>query len=281
MLALLTILGAALFLETAISLLRRRRAPAEHVLLPAALVFLAAPQLGHLSLPVVAPNDVILSDGLRLVAVVLLLAIAVTEAVRAHAATATVAAVEERRRLARDLHDGLAQDLAFIAAHEARIAEALGQEHPVVRAAKRALTLSRGTISELSDAPGASVDQALEAVADELRQRFGVDIVVDVRLTPEPTAQVRQHLSRIAREAITNAARHGGARSVLVTLTGDRDTLTLRIRDDGCGISQTQGININGGFGLISIGERADALGGSLRIRPMTDRGTLLEVSVP
>ena len=280
-LALLTILGAALFLEPAISLLRRRRAPAEYVLLPAALVLLATAQLGRLALPVMAPRDVILSDGLRLVAVVLLLTIAVTEAVAAYAATATTAASEERRRLARDLHDGLAQDLAFIAAHEARIAEALGQEHPVVRAAKRALTLSRGTISELSDAPGASVDQALEAVAGELSQRFGVDIVVDVRLTREPTAQVRQHLSRIVREAITNAARHGGARNVLVTLAGDHDTLTLRVRDDGCGISHSPGTNVNGGFGLISISERADALGGSLRIRPMTDRGTLLEVSVP
>ena len=179
------------------------------------------------------------------------------------------------------MHDGLAQDLAFIAAHEARIAEALGQEHPVVRAAKRALSLSRGTISELSDAPGASVEQALEAVADELAQRFGVDIVVDARFAPEPTAQVREHLSRITREAITNAARHGQASSVLVTLTGDGDALTLRIRDDGRGISGTKGTNTTGGFGLVSIGERADALGGSLHIRPMTDRGTLLEVSVP
>lgn len=280
-LALLIVVGAALFLVPAIALLRTRRGQAEHMLLPAALILLSAAQLGHLAMPVAAQSDVIVSDGLRLIAVVLLLAIAVTEAARTRAATAAAAAVEERRRLARDLHDGLAQDLAFIAAHEARIAEALGRDHPVVRAAQRALTLSRGAISELSDAPGASVEHALEAVAAELSERFGVEVLVDVRLDPEPAARVREHLSRITREAITNAARHGEAGTVLVTVTGNDDALRLRIRDDGWGLSRTNGRNPTGGFGLVSISERAAAIGGSLDVQQIGDRGTLLQVSVP
>ena len=65
--------------------------------------------------------------------------------------------MQERRRIARDLHDGLAQDLAFIAAHGDQIAREAGEEHPLAIAARRALALSRGAIADLSasDAPSA------------------------------------------------------------------------------------------------------------------------------
>ena len=76
---------------------------------------------------------------------------------------------------------------------------------------KRALAISRLTISELSDPDGATAHEALDAIARELGDRFDIAIAVNARLDRDLEAQEREHVTRIAREAIANAARHGGA----------------------------------------------------------------------
>lgn len=275
--------GAAVFVQAAIAFVRAQRHERNSLaLLPAALILLAAAQLSHLMLPWLAPDDIALSEGLRLLAVALVLAAAVGGAAQAQAVAAKEASIAERRRVASDLHDGLAQDLAFIAAYGERIAEQLGAEHPVVVAARRALVVSRGKIAELTDPPGASAEEALRAVANDLGQRFGIDVMVDVQLDREPDAHVREHVSRITREAITNAARHGKASAVIVTLKRNGGETTLRVRDDGCGISTTaRADSPDGGFGLSSIRERAAALGGTLSVRQPDSHGTVLEVVLP
>ena len=117
-----------------------------------------------------------------------LVAAAVSQELQLRARAARAAALAERRRVAQDLHDGIAQDLAFIVAHGAQMARELGDEHPITVAARRALSVSRGTISELSDLSATNADEALEAVALELRGRFGIAITVyahpDVRSRP-------------------------------------------------------------------------------------------------
>src|SRR5262249_2840960 len=154
--------------------------------------------------------------AMRVPAIALLLCAAVVLERRVRARWAKAAALAERRRVARDLHDGIAQDLAFIAAHGAQMASEMGGDHPVVVAARRALAVSRSTISDLSDPAGATAGEALDAVAHELRERFDVAIAVDAQIDDHLPSGVREHLSRIAREAIANAARHGQARNVLV-----------------------------------------------------------------
>ena len=139
-----------------------------------------------------------------------------------HARFARATALAERRRVARDLHDGIAQDLAFIAAHGPRFAEELGDEHPVVIAAKRALALSRSAISDLSDPAGATAHESLDAIAQELQDRFGIAIAVDASLDQDLESGERENVTRIAREAIANAARHGKAQNVIVSLTAQR-----------------------------------------------------------
>ena len=123
------------------------------------------------------------------------------------------------------------------------------------------------TISELTDPEGASAHESLEAVAQELRDRFAVTIAVDTsapQVDLEPRA--REHVTRIAREAIANAARHGGAQNVVVSLTTHGRGVALRVVDDGCGIAQAHSDPVHDGFGLRSMRERAAALGG-LRAR--------------
>jgi signal transduction histidine kinase len=191
------------------------------------------------------------------------------------------AALAERRRVARDLHDGLAQDLAVIAAHGASMAHKIGEDHPVVVAARRALAISRGTISELTDPEGATTHESLEAIAHELHDRFAVKIAVDAQLEVDLEPRAREHVSRIAREAIANAARHGGAQNVVVSLRQAESGVALRVVDDGCGIGHGYGDSDHDGFGLRSMSERAAALGGYLRVAPADRGGTELEVVLP
>ena len=148
----------------------------------------------------------------------------------------------------------------------------------MVTAAKRALQVSRSTIAQLSDPTAATAHEALESIAAELRKRFGIAIVVDVDLGYELPADLREHVDRIAREAIANAARHGRAHAVVVSLREAGGQLRLRIEDDGRGIDAVTDGRRPEGFGLRSIRERAAGVGGSVEIRQLGTRGTVLDV---
>ena len=192
---------------------------------------------------------------------------------------AAEATARERRRIARDLHDGLAQDLAFIAAHGDRMARESGAEHPLAIAAQRALAISRGAIAELSATQAPTAAVALHQVAGELAKRF--EIHVEVRAEPlVVSAADREDLVRIAREAIVNAAVHGRAHNVVVSLTAVADQLILKVSDDGVGIraGATSG---GGGFGMRNMRERAAELGGALTATAPASGGTELELVVP
>ena len=250
-------------------------------LLAVAGLLLAGADLCRLTMSSLPGGEVGIGTAMRVLSGAALLCVAVALERRVRAREARAAALAERRRVARDLHDGIAQDLAFIAAHGPQIASEMGEEHPVVIAARRALAISRSTISSLSDPAGATAGEALDAVAQELRDRFDVAIAVDAQIDGHVPSGVREHLSRIAREAIANAARHGQARNVLVSLRRVEGGLALRVIDDGCGIPVGDRGATPEGFGLRSMRERAGALGGHLTIRQAPHGGTELEVMLP
>jgi signal transduction histidine kinase len=250
-------------------------------LLAMAGLVLAGASLSSLTTHSLTAGEVDVATAMRVLATALLLCAAVALERSARARFARAAALAERQRVARDLHDGIAQDLAFIAAHGDQIATEMGEEHPVVVAARRALALSRNAISDLSDPAGATAGEALDAVAQELRDRFDLDIAVHTQIDGHLPSGVREHLSRIAREAIANAARHGQARNVLVSLRHAEGGTALRVLDDGHGIAWGDGGAAPEGFGLRSMRERAGALGGSLTVRQAPHGGTELEVVLP
>jgi signal transduction histidine kinase len=214
----------------------------------------------------------------RMLAFALVLLAAAWHEPHARARVAQAAALAERRRVARDLHDRLAQDLAFIAAHGPALSAEMGEDHPLVIAAGRALAISRSTITELSDPAEATAAEALEAVAQELRDQFDIAIAVNVVRDTDLEPRAREHVTRISREAIANAARHGGARNVSVSLTRLELTLVLRVVDDGRGLVDADGATTPEGFGLGSMRERAAALGGHLSVHQPRRGGTELEV---
>ena len=278
------VLGSTFLLVYAATVLARenvRRPDNVVALLAIAGFLLAGAGLCHLTMRSLPAGEVGTGSAFRVLAAAVLLCAAVALERRVRARMARAAALAERRRVARDLHDGIAQDLAFIAAHGAHMSAEWGEEHPVVVAARRALAVSRSTISELSDPAGATAAEALDAVAHELRDRFDVAIAVHAQVDGHVPSGVREHLSRIAREAIANAVRHGQARNVLVSLRPAEGGIALRVVDDGCGISVSDRGATPEGFGLRSMRERAGALGGHLTVRPAPQGGTELEVVLP
>jgi signal transduction histidine kinase len=193
------------------------------------------------------------------------------------------AELRERRRVARALHDGLAHELAFVVTQSRRLAggphDELALRH-LSAAAERALDESRDAIAALgrpADGPlGAVVAQA----ALEVAARFDIDLRLDVADSGDVCPETREQLIRIVREAVTNAARHGAARTVIVELRRN-DVLRLQIVDDGVGFDPSAPRLGRRGFGLTSMRERAGAAGGVLHIASQPGEGTQIEVVLP
>lgn len=277
---LLSIAAAALMVAAAVRVVRSERSSEGSVwrLVAAAMIVFAAVRFNYVVLPTPGIGWVTAREGMRLVGYGLFLAAALRQEWAIRRAIATAAAAEERRRIARDLHDGLAQDLAFIAAHGDRIAREAGEDHPLAIAARRALAVSRGAIADLSAAEAPSAGAALRQVATELEIRFGVRVSVEAE-DVELSEQARDAVVRIAREAIVNAA-HGQARTVAVSLAHSGKRCVLRVLDDGSGIAGGE-LKARAGFGLRAMHERAVSLGGGLTARPASGGGTELVVRLP
>jgi signal transduction histidine kinase len=190
---------------------------------------------------------------------------------------ARAAALEERRRIARDLHDGLAQELAFIAS-QSRLLRRGAVERRLAAAAERALAESRQAIDALTRPLEEPLDRTITRAAEEIATRFGVGLDLKLKEGVVSDGDTRDAFRRIVREATTNAAQHGRAKHVAVSLELVEEQLRLRICDDGSGFEPGGEFE---GFGLISMRERAARIGGDLRLRSAPGAGTTVEVLVP
>jgi signal transduction histidine kinase len=175
----------------------------------------------------------------------------------------------ERRRLARELHDGVVQELGWI--RSAALRGVSGQE--IASAADRALDEARRLLSSLA----ASADEPVaDAVGRAVRAIAGRhDLAVSLELDPstDVPAGDRADLVRVAGEAVLNAARHSRCETVEVSLVPGR----LRVHDDGVGFDvATAGSR---GHGLVSMRERAEEMGAELSIRSVPGAGTRVEVT--
>jgi signal transduction histidine kinase len=196
-------------------------------------------------------------------------------------AYAESAVLDERRRVARDLHDGVAQELAFIASqmhwlkrkgHDEESAE------QIVESVQRALDESRGAISALNRPVNEPLDVALANTAEEIAGRLGARLELDLDHGVVVPPAWQEALPRIVREAVANAVRHGRARTVKVHLR-DADGVWVRVTDDGMGFDPSD--QRDGGYGLVSMKERAESLGGEFRLSSERGRGTSVEVVLP
>jgi signal transduction histidine kinase len=190
---------------------------------------------------------------------------------------ARVLVLEERRRIARDLHDGLAQELAFISS-QSRLLGSGVLEQRLASAADRALEESRRAIYALTRPLGEPVDIAVARAAEEIATRIGARLTLELQRGIPTTPDVREALRRIVREATVNATEHGHATHIRISLQRNGAGLHLLVEDDGRGFDEARPTD---GFGLISIRERAASLGGDVTLRSGVGAGTTLEVILP
>jgi signal transduction histidine kinase len=193
---------------------------------------------------------------------------------------ADAAVFEERRRLARELHDGLAQELAFLRTEGARLSGT--SDRSVMRmatAAERALGEARMAISALTRPVGEPIDVMLGRAAEAVAHRMDARVEVDCIGNPELPTAARQSLERIVREATSNAVRHGQAGLVRIEITAN-DMLRVAIVDDGRGFDPAKDRRPDS-FGLVSMRERAESIDGEFTIRSQPGEGTTVEVVMP
>jgi signal transduction histidine kinase len=278
----LTAPAIALLLLGAVGLLRRGLREQNAIVwvgLGTALIFVAGTCLYSLLMPGLTTDSVSAHEYMRAGAYGLLLVVALRMSVLQSRMVKREVAERERLRLVDDLHDGMAQDLAFIVAQSESLAQELGYEHPMVVAARRALAFSRGAIIDLSAADASTVGRALRSLADELSDRYGLQVRLQID-GDDPGPEERDAVVRIAREAIVNAARHGGARHATVSLDVHGPALMLTVSDDGGGVSGDPARRHRAGYGLRAMRRRAEAIGGQLRTRRGPDGGLAVEVTV-
>jgi signal transduction histidine kinase len=270
--------GVLLFTGAAVGLARQAERRRDALLYGVAVsaVLAAFARVHYLLFPALYGSIVSSGDFFRLVSYLVLLAGALREILSHWKAHAAAAVLEERRRIARDLHDGMAQELAFIVVESRRLGEEGGAVQPVTAAAERALDESRRAIAALTEPIDAPFATVLGNSVREIADRTGTPVRLALDAHAEPPPAVREQLLRIAREAVTNAARHARARSVTVSLSGEEDGLCLRVSDDGTGFDPDE--RREGGFGLTSIAERAEAIGARLRLVSKRGAGTTVEV---
>lgn len=195
------------------------------------------------------------------------------------------AAATARRHIAGDLHDGVAQSLAHLRMELELLAMASdepdgGELGRLARVSRSALEDLRSTIDGLRRPVGGDLEARLARHIADVQPVAGPRLELDIRgaapLHPEGTEDVL----RIAQEAVSNALRHARASAVTVTLDSQDETLSLRIEDDGVGITPADHRS-GGGVGLRSMRERAERLGGDLAIRPRPGGGTLVALRCP
>jgi signal transduction histidine kinase len=221
-------------------------------------------------------------DLFRAAAVVAMGIGAMREYSRYQAVYAPAAVLEERRQMARNLHEGVAQELAFIASRMHRLADEAADKETIVevdQAVRRALSESRMAISTLNR----PLDEPLHvALAHTAREVVGpTDARLELDLDPDVVVPaVWAHaLPKIVREAVSNAVQHGRPRTVRVHLR-DADGIWLRVTDDGDGFDPSAP-PAQPHFGLISVKEQTESLGGEFKLWSAPGIGTSLDILLP
>ena len=224
-------------------------------------------------------------------------ALAITNA-RLHRRITTLAIAEERERIAREMHDSLAQVLGYVITKASAARELLsqaGRVHDAEHYLRELEQTARDAYADVREGilglrtgldPSQSLVEALGRYVERWREQSG--IAVDLVVGPgegalaglSPFAELQ--LLRIVQEALTNVRKHAQAKQVTVRIGITDDSVTVVISDDGIGFDPA--VHSRTGyprFGLATMRERAEAVGGRLAIRSQPGQGTTVEVALP
>jgi signal transduction histidine kinase len=237
-------------------------------------------RIDYLLFPSLYSDWIYPGDFLRLGFYLLLIVGAARELQQYWGAHSMTAVIEDRRRLARELHDGLMQELAFIRAESFKFETADPTHfHRVIDACDRALDEAREAVEALGHTGEEPLGLAVHRAAKQVAERHELSLELELDDTIAVDEQQRHALLRLVREAMSNAARHGKASRVCVELAdGPPEGRRLVVVDNGLGFDVLTESARPQGFGLTSMRERAAGLPGSLEIRSQPRAGTTVVV---
>lgn len=197
-------------------------------------------------------------------------------------------AAEERERIARDIHDTLAQTLAGLVllseragrqARDGRTDAAAEAIATIEQTAREALAESRALVARMAAVPA---DDALAAAIERLAARFraevGLAIDVEVAAGVDLDREQQVVLLRCLQEALANVRKHARATLVVVTVAPHGEGIGMTVRDDGVGFDPSAART---GFGLDGISDRATLAGGSVEVDSVPGRGSVLTILLP
>lgn len=192
----------------------------------------------------------------------------------------------ERQRLAREIHDTLAQDFTSIVMHltAARLNPATADPHlqQAEQTAREGLNEARHLVWALQP-ERASLAQSIEQLATRWGTANPARVQFTVTGTPAPMLPEKEGaLLRAAQEALTNIQKHARAHFVTLTLSYMKGMVALDVADDGCGFDPAGVVpDLGSGYGLKAMRERVEALGGTLTVESQPGKGTALAVALP
>ncbi|WP_410656479.1 sensor histidine kinase [Amycolatopsis sp. lyj-112] len=202
--------------------------------------------------------------------------------------------LDERQRIARDIHDTLAQGLAGILTQLQAAEQTMDEPSALHHRLTNAMNLARESLAEArrtvhAVGPSALAEARLPDAIGDVARRWSdvhrIDAVLTTTGDPRPMhADVEVTLLRAAQEALANVAKHAQAGRVGLTLSYMEDLVTLDVRDDGVGFepdAKRANDSTDGGFGLAGMRQRVRRLAGRLEIESEPGGGTAISASVP
>ncbi len=201
---------------------------------------------------------------------------------------------EERRAIARELHDRVGQTLSalninLIIMRGQLLPDSLERVGPrfndSMQLVGETITLVRDVMSNLRPAvlDDYGLEAALQSHMDEFTARYGIRVIFNRPAQPIPRLgpSIEMTFLRIAQEALINIARHANATQVTLSLWQDDGSVCMTIQDNGSGIVSWQEANRPGSHGLTIMRERAEAFNGNLKVGSVPGQGTKVEMSIP
>ncbi len=199
------------------------------------------------------------------------------------------AVVEERQRLARELHDAVSQQLFAISMTATAVERTM--DHDFERARRQVELIEEMASAAQSEMralllhlrpvhlEGKRLAQAIPELVEEMKAKVTVDIAIDIEQDLPLNKGVENHLFRIVQEALSNTLRHAKATKMDIVLQRRGEAVRLGIRDNGVGFDPQ--VKKHASYGMTSMEERVNELGGALNIASAPGKGTRIEIRVP
>jgi signal transduction histidine kinase len=202
-----------------------------------------------------------------------------------------IAQEEERARIARELHDQTSQELTAFSLNLATLRNSLPQRSKamnlVLRLQQLSQQMSQGLYRMVRDLRPAQLDDlglvpTLKYLADEGRELFNLEIDVEIEGTRQRLDPlIETVIFRVAQEALSNVSRHAGTEQAKLKLAFNPEQVILRVEDEGAGFDIHESLSPPRGWGLAGMQERAESLGGELRIQSCPGSGTIVQAILP